>query len=94
MNAPTQAVDVIRARRVKGGAVVTVSRADGRVHRHNVSLRRYNRLCDTLVVHHGVAGGAFLRHGFVCHLREVQGLREARCWAQRQASRAKHWWGV
>lgn len=86
------AIETIKARRVSGGAVVTVERSDGRVRRYRVGLRRYNRLHDTLVCHFGLHGGSFLRHGFECGLREVQGLADARRWAARQRGhRAKHW---
>jgi hypothetical protein len=88
----SQRFEAIKARRVPGGAVVTVIRADGRMHRHRVGLRRYNRLADTLVSHFGLYGGSFTRNGFECRLREVQGLADARRWAARNSSRrAKHW---
>jgi hypothetical protein len=81
--------EVIRAYRISGGAIVSVTRADGRLHRHRVGLRRYNRLIDTLVSHLGVCGGDFTRRGFECQLREVRGLADARRWAARH--RAKYW---
>lgn len=81
----------IRARRVKGGAIVRVIR-NGCEHRYRVGLRRYNRLQDTLVVHENTAGGAFTGHGFEARLLDVAGLRESREWVQRYGNRrAKHW---
>ncbi|QBP09830.1 hypothetical protein [Cupriavidus metallidurans] len=82
----------IKARRITGGAIVTVERADGRCHRYRVSLRRYNRLKDTLVVHHGTGGGWFFRHGFECSLHSVTGFADARRWVvKHDGGRAKHW---
>ncbi|MGQ0711006.1 MAG: hypothetical protein ACT4NV_14815 [Rhodoferax sp.] len=92
MTEVSQGLDAIKAYRVPGGAVVTVCRADGRVHRHRVGLRRYNRLADTLGSHLGLYGGSFTRNGFECRLREVQGLADARRWAARNSSRrSQHW---
>jgi hypothetical protein len=83
-------ITTIKARRVTGGAVVTVQR-NGYTHCYRVSLRRYNRLQDTLVVHPG-AGSSFARSGFEKRLQSVEGLRESRLWAARNANRrAKHW---
>lgn len=93
MHATTPAPASIKARRVTGGAIVTVQRADGRLHRYRVSLRRYNRLRDILVCHRGVGSGWFLRSGFECDLRVISGFADARRWVVRTSSgrRAKHW---
>jgi len=83
----------IKARRVTGGAIVRVQR-NGCTHCYRISLRRYNRLKDTLVVHPG-AGSEFRRSGFEKRLQTVDGLRESRLWAARNAShRAKHWHAI
>lgn len=86
------ALDAVKARRISGGAVVTVCRTDGRMHRYQVSLRRYKRLRDTLTVHLGLAGGSFMHHGFECQLRDVQGLADSRRWAARNAPRRSNHW--
>ena len=81
----------IKARRITGGAIVRVMR-NGYEHSYRVSLRRYNRLADTLVAHLGTAGSNGTRSGFETSLRSVDGLREARQWAARHGRpRAKHW---
>lgn len=79
--------DTIKARRVTGGAIVTVARADGRTHRHQVSLRRYKALRGTLTVHQGLAGGYFTHNGFECRLRDVAGLAESSRWVESHAPR-------
>lgn len=90
MNPATEAA-TIHARRITGGAIVTVTRPDGRVRRHHVGLRRFNRLADTLVAHRAVAGGEFTRNGFDLALHNVEGLQEARAWAALANRRQKHW---
>jgi hypothetical protein len=85
------AVAEVHARRVTGGAIVRVLR-DGQERRYRVTLRRYNRLLDTLNVHHHLAGGCFLRHGFEVRVADVAGLRDAREWARTHGNpRGKHW---
>ncbi|MBK1683416.1 hypothetical protein [Rhodoferax fermentans] len=79
--------DTIKARRVTGGAVVTVVRADGRTHRHQVSLRRYRALRGALTVHDGLAGGNFTHNGFECRLRDVAGMAASLRWVKRNAPR-------
>jgi len=76
--------DTIKARRVSGGAVVTVARADGRTHRHQVSLRRYRALRGALTVHEG---GNFTHNGFECRLRDVAGMAASLRWVKRNAPR-------
>lgn len=85
-------MNTIKARRITGGAIVTITRADGRVHRHRIGLRRYHRLLDTLTVHRGLYGGDFRRHGFACGMETVAGLAASRHWAARHGNPgAKHW---
>ncbi|MDR1424281.1 MAG: hypothetical protein LBI92_06750 [Azoarcus sp.] len=84
----------IKARRITGGAVVTVTRLDGRRHRYRVGLRRYNRLRDMLNVHLGTYGGYFSKNGFDVDLREAQGFADARRWiacCRFDARRRRHW---
>ena len=83
----------IKARRITGGAIVTVSRADGRTHRHRVGLRRYSRLADILATVHGASGWT-MRSGFVFALRSARGFADARGWLERYyigTRRPKHW---
>jgi hypothetical protein len=86
-------VATLKARRLTGGAVITVTRADGRVHCHRVGLRRYNRLADVLAALPGT-GGAFGKNGFDATLRTVAGFAETRKWIQRHYANSrqpKHW---
>lgn len=83
----TTAMQTIKARRVKGGAVVTVQRADGRTHRYQVGLRRYRVLRGILTVHDGVVAGYFQHNGFECRLRGVSGMDASRRWVERNAPR-------
>ena len=81
----------IKARRITGGAIVRVKR-NGYEHSYRVSLRRYNRLTDTLVAHLGAVSNNGTRNGFETRLLAVDGLRESRQWAARHGRpRAKHW---
>lgn len=48
----------IKARRLTGGAVITITRADGRVHHYRVGLRRYRRMADILMMVKGSSGWA------------------------------------
>ncbi len=79
--------DTIKARRVSGGAVVTVARADGRIHRYQVGLCRYRALRGALTVHDGLAAGYFTHGGFECRLRDVAGMAAALRWVKRNAPR-------
>lgn len=85
-------IAIITARRIKGGGIVKVCRGSIE-HRYRVSLRRYNRLRDTLNAHRSQAGGWIFSNDFGAHLTSVSGLREARQWAARYSRgvRAKHW---
>ena len=84
-------VATISARRITGGAIVTVTRGD-HVRRYRVGLRRYNRLADILTCHLGTWGGVFTTQKIETVLISVEGLTEARRWAQRYGfPRAKHW---
>lgn len=86
-------VATIKARRRTGGAVITVTRADGRVHCHRVGLRRYNRLADMLAsMLNGT--GFFCKNWFEARLRTVEGFAEARERLLRyyaNTRRPKHW---
>lgn len=81
----------IKARRITGGAIVTITRSDGRIHRHKVGLRRYNRLRDTLACHLSIGGNKFMRNGFEGHFL-VAGLADSRRWVARfRFPRPRHW---
>ena len=86
-------VATIKARRLTGGAVITVTRADGRSRQYRVGLRRYNRLADILAVTKGTSGWAD-RHGYSVDLRSLAGLAESRRYMERHyggARKPKHW---
>jgi hypothetical protein len=88
MNTPT--IAIIKARRVTGGAVVTVMR-DGITRRHRVGLRRYNILRDVMASHRD-RGCDFRRNGFEVWMGDITGLRETRIWAQTKGNpRGRHW---
>lgn len=77
----------IKARRVRGGAVVRVVRDDGRENSYRVGLRRYRALNATLVAHDGTLGGWFTSNGFEARLKDVTGLDKSRQWVKRNSPR-------